>query len=142
LAQSLSLPEPHPSGQQASLLAHELIAVELQLVWQLEAPTTVSLVHGRPSLQVLGQLAGGSQLSPASMTELPQIAGQSLSLFLFQPEAQQPSLCLHPSAVKVHFTLQLAEVPLRVSVVQTLLSFQVDGQLPGGSHVSMCSTIE
>ena len=53
----------------------------------------VRVGHARRHLVV--QLLGGSQVSPASTTLLPQTGWQSLSLVELQPDGQQPSLFAH-----------------------------------------------
>src|SRR5438477_545644 len=67
-------------------------------------PVVVSTVHALPSLQLAGHVPGGSQVSPGSMTPLPQLAEQSESVFALQPAGQQPS----PAAHAVMPSLQLA----------------------------------
>lgn len=54
-------------------------------------PVSVSIVQLFPSEQLVGQLAGGSQVSPASRIELPQLVEQLLSVVELQPVGQQPS---------------------------------------------------
>lgn len=89
------------------------------------------------SLQEVGQVEMGSQVSPGSVTPLSHWTGQSESLLALQPEGQQPS----PPAqavivVNTQSASQLAALPWRVSVVHTLLSLQLVGQVVGGSQVS------
>jgi hypothetical protein len=57
---------------------------------------------------------GGSHVSPASMTELPQVGLQSLSVLALQLDGQQPSpptQSLIVSAAFTHFAVQAAAVP-------------------------------
>jgi len=68
------------------------MVVRLQSKLQVAAlPVGVSIVQGSPSSQLVGQLEGGSQVSPGSTTPSPQLAEQSLSLACVQPGGQQPS---------------------------------------------------
>ena len=102
----------------------------------------VSLVQGSPSPQLEGQLAGGSQVSLGSMTPSPQLAEQSASVALVHPEGQQPSPAAHDvMGVVLQAALQLAALPVSVSLVQELESSQLVGQLAGGSQVSPGSTV-
>ena len=64
------------------------MAEALQLA---ELPVSVSRVHELPSLQEVGQLPGGSQVSPGSRTEFPQLAEQSLSVVASHPLGQLQS---------------------------------------------------
>jgi hypothetical protein len=100
-------------------------------------PLVVSAVQALLSLQFAGQLP--SQVSPASTTSLPHLTLQSESFVLLQPGAQQPSAPAHcVIAACPQTSVQAAAEPLVVSVVQTLPSLQLAGQLP--SHVSPAST--
>ena len=68
----------------------------MQATLQLAAlPVRVSVVQALPSLQLVGQLLGGSQVSPGSTTPLSQVAEQSSSSLALQPLGQQPSPLLH-----------------------------------------------
>ena len=58
-------------------------------------PVMTSLVQASPSLQLVGQLPCGSQVSPLSKTPLPQVCEQSLSVAASQPAGQQPSAAMH-----------------------------------------------
>ena len=58
-------------------------------------PFNVSAVQTLPSSQAVGQLAGGSQVSPGSVTEFPQTGAQSPSLVVLQAAGQQPSPLAH-----------------------------------------------
>ena len=70
-----------PGGQQPSPPTQAVIAEWLHTALQVAGlPVIVSIVQELPSLQFCGQLAGGSQVSPASTTPLPQLTEQSLSL--------------------------------------------------------------
>ena len=140
--QLLSLLALQPGGQQLSPLAHATMGVCVQAALQVAAlPVITSAVQGLPSLQVVGQVAGGSQVSPGSTTPLPQVELQSLSLLCVHPLGQQLSLLMQPTTgVWLHTTLQLAGLPTIESGVQALPSLQVVGQLAGGSQVSGGST--
>jgi hypothetical protein len=105
-------------------------------------PVWVSWVQALASSQVIGHEVGGSQVSPASITPLPQVAEQSLSLTLVQPLGQQPSPEWQISTGScVQATLQLASLPVRLSAVQALPSSQLAGQVLIGSQVSPGSTM-
>jgi hypothetical protein len=98
-------------------------------------------VHALPSsAQVLKQFP--SHFSPGSTCPSPQRGGgggQSLSLLLMQPGAQQPSPPLQEViGVFEHATSQVAAFPAAESVVHALPSSQVVGQFP--SHFSPDST--
>ena len=60
-------------------------------------PDRISSVESMPSSQLVGQAPGPSggmatsQLSPVSITPLPQLASQSLSMSCVAPGGQQPS---------------------------------------------------
>ena len=142
--QSPSLTASHPAGQQPSPPAQLTMETFEQATLQFAAlPVMVSTVQLFPSSQLTGQLPGGSQVSPASTTELPQLALQSSSVVWSQPAGQHPS----PSAQLtmdelVHATLQLAALPVMESTVQLFPSSQLTGQVPGGSQVSPGSTTE
>ncbi len=59
-----------------------------------------------------------------------------------QPIGQQPSPLLHVViAGYVHTALHIAALPPSMFIVQASLSLQTVGQFPGGSHVSLASTI-
>ncbi len=100
-------------------------------------PTGTSRVQGSPSSgQVVGQLDGGSQVSPASTFPSPQDGAQSVSFDAEQPAGQQPSLFRQ---VTIGMCVQLREQslaePLAMSVVQALPSSQVLAQAPGNPAV-------
>jgi len=111
-------------------------------------PTSCSKVQGSPSSgQVVGQVAGGSQVSPAPMWPSPQVGSQSLSVAAVQPAGQQPSLSRQATTAKcVHPRVQSWIEPLAMSVVQASASSQVRAQAPGmpaviaRSHCSLAST--
>jgi hypothetical protein len=106
-------------------------------------PVRVSAVQLLPSSQAAGQEDGGSQVSPGSTTEFPQLAEQSVSFAASQPAGQQPSPPAHAEmGAKLQATLQLAALPVRVSAVQLLPSSQAAGHKEGGSQVSPGSTTE
>lgn len=79
-------------GQQPSPPLHCVMAEKVHVAEQAAAvPERVSEVQVSPSSQVVGQLDGGSQVSPTSLVPLPQVAEQSLSLLLVQLAGQHPS---------------------------------------------------
>jgi hypothetical protein len=103
-------------------------------------PNNWSAVQLLPSLQLVGHELGGSQVSPGSMTPLPQLGWQSGSLLALQPAGQQPSEAPHAvMAVCWQRTLHSAALPTSVSAVQALPSLQLVGQELGGSQVSLAS---
>jgi hypothetical protein len=136
--QSGSLLALHPAGQQPSPDMQVAIVLLLQTTLQLAAlPVKASVVQAFPSLQLAGQDAGGSQVSPVSTMLLPQTGEQSESLFELHPAGQQPS----PDAQLViavwrHATLQLAAFPVIWSSVQALVSLQLLGHVEAGSQTS------
>ena len=90
-AQSESLLELHPPGQQPSPETQALIGTCLQLPLQLLGlPANSSFVHALPSLQLDGQETIGSQVSPRSTTPLPQ-TGQVPSTEMKSPECRDRS---------------------------------------------------
>lgn len=105
-------------------------------------------MQGSPSSgQVVGQVLGGSQVSPASTFLSPQVAWQSVSVAGVQPEGQQPSPLKQATiAVCVQWREQSLLEPLAMSPVQASPSSQVSAQAPGNpaviarSHCSPAST--
>ncbi len=90
-AQSESFCAVHPAGQQRSLPPFEqVLAACWQTTLQVEAlPVCVSVVQSFWSSHV-GHEPGGSQVSPASSSPLPQ-PEQSASVSAAHPFGQQPS---------------------------------------------------
>jgi hypothetical protein len=84
-----------------------------------------------------------SQSSPGSVTWLPQVAGQSVSLLAFAPVGQQPSSFTGVLiGVALHSTLQDWGAPLRTFTAQPLASAHVAGHAAAallGSQVSPTS---
>ena len=140
--QSSSVTASQPAGQQPSPSAQETMEVKLQAALQLTAlPVKVSTVQSLPSSQPVGQLAGGSHVSPGSTTSLPQLAEQSSSSLAWQAAGQQPSPSVQlTTGSLVHETSQVDGAPDIESVVQSLPSEQLPGQLAAGSQVSPAST--
>lgn len=140
--QSRSLFALQPLGQHPSPPVHVVIAEKEQARVQLALlPIRVSRVQARPSLHEVGQLPGGSQVSPGSTTLLPHTASQSRSLTALQAEGQQPSLWLQTlMAVCVQVRVQRIDTPVMASLVHASPSLQLFGHEPGGSHVSPGST--
>src|SRR5262245_3367911 len=84
-----------------------------------------------------------SHCSPVSITPLPHIGGQSLSLFAFAPAGQQPSpLVGIVIGVNTHAAVHVPPFASR-SVVHTIMSLQLVGQWPGpdGNAMSQVSPI-
>ena len=90
-------------------------------------------MHRSPSSgQVVGQLDGGSQVSPAPTRPSPQVAAQSLSAAALQPGGQQPSPLTQAAIGScVQAREQASTVPDAKSAVQASPSSQVAAQAPG-----------
>jgi len=118
-------PQWLPDGQSASSvqLAVQYPPTQPSYAWMMHAPVAQSSV---PSVQ-------------ASPT-FPVLSGQSLSEVLVHPVGQQPSPDTHWEMLWwAHATLQLAALPVSVSIVQAAPSSQLTGQFP--SQVSPDSTV-
>jgi hypothetical protein len=141
--QSESVRALQPVGQHASPPVQVVMVVWLQATLQLAAlPVSWSMVQALPSLQLVGQEAEGSQVSPGSTTSLPQRAEQSESVLASHPTGQQLSPEVQVlMVVWLQATLQLAALPVSWSMVQALPSPQVVGQEAEGSQVSPGSTV-
>jgi hypothetical protein len=135
--QSLSVAVVQPDGQQPSPDAQVVcgpssthLAVQLAAV-----PVSLRFVHPIGA-QVVGQLPGGSQLSPASTTPLPQEATQSLSLVALQPGGQQPSPLMHAVCRRssTHWAVQVPGLATRRSMQPT--GAHDVGQVDSGSQTS------
>jgi hypothetical protein len=104
-----------------------------------------SVVHTLPSLHEVGHLPvpvviAVSQVSPASTTPLPQLARQSLSVALFAPGGQQPSLLIGiVMAVCMHAAWQLFGF-IRTSVVHACMSSQFVGHAPAPATMPVSQT--
>jgi hypothetical protein len=112
--QSLSLSEVHPAGHQPSPGIQVVMGVWVQTTLQ-GVPPRASVVQGSPSSQEVGQGGCGSpQVSPGSMTPLPQTGEQSESVLALHPTGQHLSVeaKLQPLLVWVHTTLHLALLPV------------------------------
>jgi hypothetical protein len=71
------------------------------------------MVQGSLSSQLVGQEAGGSQVSPFSTAPLPQVGEQSGSVLALHLARQQPSAAPQVvMAVWVQATLQVALLPV------------------------------
>ena len=68
----------------------------------------MSVVQSSPSSHDVGQLAGGSQVSPLSTTPFPQTGAQSPSFVELQPAGQHPSPDTHPAASQPTCTTSVA----------------------------------
>jgi hypothetical protein len=135
----------HSGGQHPSMVVPEQgTATVLQRALQVGAlPVKVVTCQQAAGMQLagVGQVLGGSQVSPAflSTTPSPQPA-QSMSVAAVQPTGQQRSMAAvwQVFGVLEQTTLQVAALPVVVSVVQSFWSSQL-GQDPGGSQVSPAS---
>ena len=87
--------------------------------WAL-SPASRSRVQGSPSSgQVTGQVAGGSQVSPAASRPSPQVTAQSVSPSASQPAGQQPSPETQAVIARwLHAREHPLGVPVAPSVVQ------------------------
>jgi len=103
--------------------------VTLQLA---ASPVSCSAVQGSPSSgQEVGQVLGGSQVSPAPMRPSVQRGAQSRSLALEQPGGQQPSPAMQAvTGWWTHVRVQPSVEPDATSTVQALASSQVPRQAP------------
>jgi hypothetical protein len=90
-------------------------------------------VHGSPSSgQVVGQVVGGSQVSPAPIRPSPQRGLQSESVAPVQPAGQQASSSRQAVIVSCwQARVQPATVPEARSTVQASASSQDRAQAPG-----------
>jgi hypothetical protein len=136
--QSLSLDALQPFGQQPSAWAQALMGLLAHVALQVDgSPLMMSCVQPLPSSQVVGHVEGGSQVSPWSITPLPQAAEQSSSFALLQFTGQHPSPSTQATTGSwVQTTSQVEGSPVMTSVVQALTSSQEVGQEAGGSQVS------
>src|SRR6478752_2348706 len=98
--QSVSLPRVQPVGQHRSAFVPEQVVIGTcrQAVLHVsEAPVSCSVVHGSPSSrQLVGQLLGGSHVSPAPTRLSPHFGAQSLSVSAEQAAGQHPSFGMQP----------------------------------------------
>ena len=114
----------HPGGQQPSLVVplHGNWVVEHRALHVVAEPVSVVTCQHCPCGQAVGQLAGGSQVSPAAGSTTPSPhAAQSESFWAVQPTGQQRSLPAGEQvfAVCAHFKSHVAAVPVCVSSVQS-----------------------
>lgn len=149
--QSLSVAALQPVGQQKSDLEPEQVVIgtcrQAASQWA-GSPVSCSFVQGSPSSgQVVGQVVGGSQVSPAPIRPSPQTGWQSESVAALQPGGQQPSSSRQAvSASCWQARVQPATDPDARSTVQASASSQEWAQLPGipaviaRSHCSPAST--
>jgi len=124
-----------PVGQQASPAPDTQVVIGTcrQVTLQLAAsPVSCSAVHGSPSSgQEVGQVLGGSQVSPAPTRPSLQRAAQSPSFVPEHPGGQQPSPAMQ--AVISWWTqarVQPWAEPEALSTVQALASSHVLRQAP------------
>jgi hypothetical protein len=121
----------HPGAQQPSPPAHAVIGVKEHPTVQ-PPPVSASAVQLMPSLHDVGQFP--SQVSPGSVTSLPQIVAQSVSLLALQPTGQHPSpLMQRTIGANAQRAVQIAGSPVRVLLVQTFPSSHEVGQSPSQS---------
>jgi hypothetical protein len=141
--QSLSVLKSHPAGQHPSSCSQETMGTLVHTALQFDGlPVIESRVHSMPSSQSVGQVSGGSHVSPSSMMLFPQLKEQSLSFVESQPAGQHPSASAQEMMGSLlQATLQFAALPVIESTVQSLPSLHVVGQLSGGSQDSPGSTI-
>jgi hypothetical protein len=132
-----------PGGQQPSLVVplHGSCVVEQRALQVFGDPVNVFTSQHCPGAHAVGQLAGGSHVSPAvgSIIPSPQPA-QSESFCAVHPSGQHLSLPAleHVFCVFWQRTSHVAALPVCESVVQSFWSSHV-GHDPGGSHVSPAS---
>jgi hypothetical protein len=104
-AQSLSLLALQPVGQQPSAKAHVVCVPSSTQAAVQAAALPASRFLAQPTHgQEVGQLEGGSQVSPLSTAPLPQRATQSPSLVALQPAGQQPSAAARQAVCSTSFT--------------------------------------
>ena len=139
--QSTSIVGPHPVGQNPSAGPQVRLVVVQRYVQALTLPDEVRMLSASDTHAVIWvvQALGGSQVSPASTTLLPQAGWQSVSLVELQLDGQQPSLFAHAvcKLPLTHRTSQVAALPARTRSWQPTAG-QAVGQLP--SHSSPAST--
>jgi hypothetical protein len=125
-----------PVGQHASALApeHAVIGVRSQkaLHW-LGVPTSFSRVHASPSSgQMVGQLPGGSHVSPIPTRPSLHAGAQSPSVSAVHPDGQQPSPARHPvMRMCEQLRVQASTEPPATSTVHASRSSHELGQAPG-----------
>jgi hypothetical protein len=97
------------------------------------SPVSSSRVQGSPSSgQAVGQVVGGSQVSPAPIRASPQRGPQSESVATLHPAGQQPSSSRQAVIVSCRQTrVQPATDPAARSTVQASASSQDRAQAPG-----------
>jgi hypothetical protein len=140
-AQSLSLSELQPLGQQPSAFLHAVSVPDVwHCAWHVPPLARVRNVHPTCGHDI-GHDESGSHVSPRSTIPLPHVAGQSTSRFegeVLHPGGQQPSLVvpLHGNWVVEHRELHVAGEPVNVFTSQHCPTEHDVGQVPGGSHVS------
>jgi hypothetical protein len=137
--QSLSLLALQALGQQSSPLAQTVCMREFSQA-ALQVPGFLSSRSWQPMAgQVVGQVESGSQVSPASLTLLPHMTPQSLSLALLQPGGQQSSPGMHV-VCKRSFTHWALHVPSLINLRSWhSIARQAVGQEANGSQVSPLS---
>jgi hypothetical protein len=136
-----------PVGQQKSAFDPEQAVMgtcrQAALQWT-GSPMSCSFVQGSPSSgQLVGQVLGGSQVSPAPIRPSGQWGLQSESVAVVHPAGQQPSSSRQAVIASCwQVRVQPATEPEARSTVQALASSQDRAQAPGipavmaRSHVS------
>jgi hypothetical protein len=101
------------------------------------SPVSWSRVHASPSSgQVVGQLAGGSQVSPMPTRPSRQLGAQSVSFSGVQPVGQQPSRAWHAvMRAWAQVRVQVSTDPIATSTVHASWSSHVAGHAPGFPEV-------
>jgi hypothetical protein len=128
-----------PGGQQPSIDAPPQASVAEHLALHVDGEPVYVSQHRHAD--AVGQLEGGSHVSPALMSTNPSPQpAQSESCPGAHPIGQHWSMPALEQVfgVCVQTTLQVEALPLCVSVVQLFASLQF-GHVPGGSHVSPAS---
>lgn len=125
-----------PVGQHRSLVLPEQIvsAAEAQAALQVAAPpASVSTVQASPSSgQVVGQVEGGSHVSPPSTTPFPHTGAQSESVWPLHPRGQHLSPAAHAvMGAYEQRRVQSSTRPETVTAVQGAVCSQVAEQAPG-----------
>lgn len=149
--QSVSLARLQPVGQHESARVPEQAVIgtcRQAAVHAAAVPVICSAVQGSPSSgQVVGQLGGGSQVSPAPIFLSPQVGAQSLSVSGEQAGGQQPSFETQVViGAWLHDREHPSTEPVAWSNVHASPSSQVRAQAPGApvviarSQLSLVST--
>jgi hypothetical protein len=114
----------HPGGQQPSLVVplHGSCVVEQRALHVIGDPVSVFTSQHCPGGHAVGQVDGGSHVSPAVGSTVPSPqAAQSESFCASHPMGQQRSLPVFEQVLLVcaHFKSHVAALPVCVSSVQS-----------------------